>query len=217
VDQAYPDGYPALFYPPMDANGSAVAKAGSTVWVSGDEGQSWSEVLLPTSADADPDLATCLNFAGDRIIVLGMASGRIWKISRGQGWDSARPQQLAPLANRYVSDMCIVGATAQVIWATSSRFGGGHVFRSVDGGATFKDCTGALPDVPVNAVTVDPQTNTVYIGTDRGVYRSTDAGKHWDDISNGLPNVIVGALLFHAASRTLRAGTRNRGAWELAV
>jgi photosystem II stability/assembly factor-like uncharacterized protein len=65
---------------------------------------------------------------------------------------------------------------------------------------------------------VDSQhKDTVYIGTDRGVYRTTDAGKHWDDISNGLPNVIVGALLLQEQSRTLRAGTRNRGAWELAV
>lgn len=212
------DGYPALFYPPMDAKGSAVAKAGSTVWVSDDEGANWTEIALPTSAAANPDLATALNFVGDKMILVGMASGRIWKLSRGQGWASAKPQALASLPVRYVSDMCIVGASAQVIWATSSRFGGGHVFNSVDGGATFKDCSGALPDVPVNAITVDSQhKDTVYIGTDRGVYRTMDAGKHWNDISNGLPNVIVGALLFHEQSRTLRAGTRNRGAWELAV
>jgi hypothetical protein len=32
-----------------------------------------------------------------------------------------------------------------------------------------------------------------------------------------LPNVIVGDLLMHESQRLLRAGTRSRGAWEVAV
>ena len=90
------------------------------------------------------------------------------------------------------------------------------MFVSSDAGKTFVNRTGNLPDVAVNAVTVDSSfPDTAYVGTDRGVYRTTDGGKHWDDISNGLPNAIVGCLVVHAASRTLRAGTRSRGAWEL--
>jgi hypothetical protein len=32
-----------------------------------------------------------------------------------------------------------------------------------------------------------------------------------------LPNVIVGDLIMHETRRLLRAGTRSRGVWEVAI
>jgi len=52
---------------------------------------------------------------------------------------------------------------------------------------------------------------------DRGVYQSLDSGAHWADFSNGLPNAYVGDLAFHPHAWVLRAGTRNRGLWEIPV
>jgi hypothetical protein len=52
---------------------------------------------------------------------------------------------------------------------------------------------------------------------DRGVSQSLDAGAHWADFSNGLPNAYVGDLCFHPHAWVLRAGTRNRGMWEIPV
>ncbi|MGZ5146790.1 MAG: hypothetical protein ACXWCP_24880, partial [Burkholderiales bacterium] len=77
---------------------------------------------------------------------------------------------------------------------------------------------GNLPDIPVNALVIDPaNTSTLYAATDNGVYRSTDAGKKWIDFSNGLPNALVGDLILHVRRRVLRAGTRNRGCWEVSI
>jgi hypothetical protein len=65
---------------------------------------------------------------------------------------------------------------------------------------------------------VDPEnTDSIYVGTDVGVWCSTDAGGTWTPFGEGLPNAIVGDLLFHPVARVLRAGTRSRGAWEIAV
>ena len=36
-------------------------------------------------------------------------------------------------------------------------------------------------------------------------------------LSASLPNALVGDLLFHPNARVLRAGTRNRGVWEIPV
>ena len=70
----------------------------------------------------------------------------------------------------------------------------------------------------VNALVVDPKTTShLFIATDHGVWRSRNSGGAWTAFSNGLPNVIVGDLVLHVATRTLRAGTRARGAWELNV
>ena len=59
--------------------------------------------------------------------------------------------------------------------------------------------------------------NRVWVAMDRGVSQSFDAGAHWADFSNSLPNCYVGDLCFHPHAWVLRAGTRNRGAWEIPV
>jgi photosystem II stability/assembly factor-like uncharacterized protein len=92
------------------------------------------------------------------------------------------------------------------------------VFRSLDGGKTWVDRSGNLPDTAVNAIVVDPKNaRAVYLATDHGVYRSSNAGVSWSRFGNGLPNAIVGDLILHAGTRVLRAGTRGRGAWELSL
>ena len=216
VSPPVPAGYASLFYPPLEARGQVLVKAGSSLWVSSNNGTAWQEALLPTSGDADPDLVTALAVVSDTAILAGTLRGRLYRVQRGSGgWAGAQVTALAALPG-YVSDIALVGATGKTVWATCSRLGGGHVFRSTNGGKTFADRTSNLPDMAVNAIAVDPKsTSQVFIATDRGVWRSKNSGTAWAAFSNGLPNVIVGDLVLHAASRKLRAGTRARGAWEL--
>ncbi|MGZ5234746.1 MAG: WD40/YVTN/BNR-like repeat-containing protein [Caldimonas sp.] len=218
ISPPVPDGYSCLFYPPLEARGQVLVKAGSSLWVSTDDGAHWQEVLLPTSGDADPDLATALAIFDDKRILAGMLSGQLWSVARGAGgWAAAKATKLGALPG-YVSDIAVVGAAAKTLWATCSQIGVGHVFRSLNGGKTFSDRTGNLPDMAVNALVVDPKkTSHLFIATDRGVWRSTNSGVAWSAFNNGLPNVIVGDLVLHAATRRLRAGTRARGAWEVVV
>ena len=92
------------------------------------------------------------------------------------------------------------------------------MFRSDDGGSNWTDRTAGLPNLPINAVQIDPaNANRVWVAADLGVYQSTDGGATWADFSNGLPNMFVGDLVFHPHARVLRAGTRNRGVWEIPV
>jgi hypothetical protein len=92
------------------------------------------------------------------------------------------------------------------------------VFRSDDAGSTWTDVSAGLPALPINAVEVDPgNASRIWVAADIGVFQSLDAGAHWNAFSNGLPNAMVGDLLFHPHARVLRAGTRNRGIWELPV
>ena len=50
-----------------------------------------------------------------------------------------------------------------------------------------------------------------------GVYQTTDGGSSWTGFASSLPNAYVGDLAFHQHARVLRAGLRNRGAWEVPV
>lgn len=211
------EDYPALFYPPMDATHALLAKAGCTVFVSEDHGRTWSEAWLPTSEDEDPDLASAVVIVSATRLFVGTVEGRLYRLTRASdGWEAARVEALSSPRDAFISDVVVLGAGERTIWTSSSAFGAGHVFRSSDGGATWSDRSGNLPDIPVNAIVVDPaDPTTVFAATDHGVYRTTDSGARWIDFSNGLPNAVVGDLILLESARLLRAGTRSRGAWEV--
>ena len=212
-----PQGYPALFYPPMDVVGKLLCKAGKTVFVSTDSGTSWTEIALPTSGAAQPDIASAVTIVSSGAILVGTARGKVYRLSAGSGgWSNAQVQSLASPRTGYISDLVVEGSSG--LWASCSFVSGAHVFRSQDGGQTWTDRSGNLPTIPVNALVIDPaHADTLYAATDHGVYTTADAGATWSDFSNGLPNVIVGDLILHRTQRLLRAGTRSRGTWEVAI
>jgi len=222
--------YKSLFYPPMEVNDNVVAVAGESVFVSSDSGDTWPEVALPVEPDV---VASAISIPTTTSILVGTgpyssatyftpedsgtAGGDIYRIDRLAG-EWLDPVLLGRPRVGFVSDIYVDPTNTNRIWVTYSNIKGGHVYRSDDGGTTWHDVSTGLPVIPVNAIVADPaNTDVVYIGTDVGVYRSADAGGAWTLFNKGLPNAIVGELLFHPVARVLRAGTRNRGAWEVAV
>jgi len=93
-----------------------------------------------------------------------------------------------------------------------------HVFVTTDGGTTWNDVSGNLPDISVNAVAWDPNSaNTIYVGTDVGVYRTTDLGATWEAFDNGIPNVIISDLAVDAEDQMLYAATFGRGMYKVSI
>ncbi len=97
------------------------------------------------------------------------------------------------------------------------------LYRSLDGGQTWKAITSNLPNAPVNAVVVDPQdANTVYAGTDVGVFvtrqvSSCGTGANcWAVYGAGLPLAPVTSLAIGngPSGTVLTAGTFGRGVWQ---
>jgi hypothetical protein len=83
---------------------------------------------------------------------------------------------------------------------------------------TWADRTAGLPALPINAIAVDDANrDRIWVAADLGVYQSVNGGASWADFSASLPNAFIGDLLFHPHARVLRAGTRNRGVWEIPV
>ncbi len=125
-----------------------------------------------------------------------------------------------PLPKRPVTQFAVDRSNWRVAYAAYAGFNGatpnrkGHVFATTDGGHSWKDVSGNLPDSPVNSIILDPsQAKTLYAGTDVGTFVTTDGGKHWATLSTGLPVVSVWQLSFDPSHRTLAAGTHGRGAF----
>jgi hypothetical protein len=169
-----------------------------------------------------------------QILYVGTSTGRIWRSDdAGLSWTDLTKDPLpvtSDTTGRYVTwiDTDPTDADRVVVsysgWnASTSPARPGHIFRSNDGGATWTDISGALPDEPFNSLAVDPnpgKNGHVFVGSDTGVYLNTDAwnGDSWTRINNGLlPHVSVNMMQFTNATepKRLRLATHGRGIWEL--
>jgi photosystem II stability/assembly factor-like uncharacterized protein len=213
VSPPVPANYAALFYPPFEANGPVLARAGQSVFISTDDGTTWpTNVALP----AGSGLATALSIPNATRVYAGTQVGRVFRIDQAGGvWTGTL---LTTPRNGFVSDILVDPTNANRIWVTYSSLTGGHVFRSDDGGTTWVNVSAGLPNISASAIVLDPAAaNTAYVGMDVGVWRTTDAGATWTSFSELLPNALVKDLVFHQPSRLLRAATQSRGVWERSV
>jgi len=100
--------------------------------------------------------------------------------------------------------------------------GAGHVFMTSDGGASWVNITGNLPDLTAFSILIDPiATKDVYVGTAAGVFNVMDgglsgSGEIWTLYGQGLPNALVSSLEFsQVGPRQIIAGTYGRGVWVI--
>ena len=108
---------------------------------------------------------------------------------------------------------------ANTVFAAFSGFGTGHVFKTTNGGTTWSDISGNLPNIPANSIIADPKhpTTNIVLGTDLGVYITHDGGTTWAPFGTGLPNVPVLDLKFSSISGSVVAATHGRGVWRVNV
>lgn len=162
------------------------------------------------------------------VVYAGALNGDIWvSTNRGATWRSSAGTTVAPLPVRPVTQIQVDPANPQIAYATYSGFnsagqGNGHVFRTSDGGTSWVDISGALPDIPANTVLIDPDTatgsspRTIYVGTDIGIYKLVDSSPvSWQTFGNGMPFVPVTHIIYNGATRQLVAATYGRGIWTI--
>ena len=91
--------------------------------------------------------------------------------------------------------------------------GVGHVFESSDGGGTWKDRSGNLPDAPANdAVVVHGK---LVVGTDVGVFATSAATPGaWTRVGTNLPNASTNDLALAPGGAYVVAATHGRGLWS---
>ena len=90
------------------------------------------------------------------------------------------------------------------------------VLISYDGGETWTDVTGSLPDVPVNCLIYDhtATNNAVYLGTDVGIFYKDDDTQDWVPFYHNLPNAQISDLEIEDETNEIFASTYGRGVWK---
>jgi photosystem II stability/assembly factor-like uncharacterized protein len=90
-----------------------------------------------------------------------------------------------------------------------------HVFKSSDGGKTWRNISGNLPkNAYVQVVREDPKnSNLLYAGTELGLFASY-GGAEWIALNlKNLPNVAVHEILIHPRENDLILATHGRSIW----
>lgn len=168
----------------------------------------------------NPDFGTGEGF-GAGIVVLSNAGGSWHAVS--QACTSGAGCAGSDLPNRYISGVKLDPANPDHAYLSLSGYsrqweigpddpGVGHVFETNDGGATWSNVSGNLPDEPVNDVLAE--NGSLIVAADDGVFVSSDDGTTWSRLGGNLPNVVVDQLTVDP-NGTLVAATHGRGVWTM--
>lgn len=167
--------------------------------------------------------------ADPRIIFVGTASGGIFR-SRNNGvtWDPVFDAFGAALS---IGDIAIAPSDPNIVWAgtgepngrQSSTWGDG-VYRSLDGGTTWRHM-GLAATQTIGRIVISPRdANTVFVAAaghlfgpnpERGLYRTRDGGATWQQVLAVDDNTGAIDVAVEPDGRTLFAATyeRRRRAW----
>lgn len=86
------------------------------------------------------------------------------------------------------------------------------IYRTADGGKTWKKIVHGLPQEPVNVVKEDPvQPGLLFAGTEHAVYFSLDNGDNWQSLRRNMPATSVRDLVIK--DNDLVIATHGRSFW----
>jgi uncharacterized repeat protein (TIGR01451 family) len=170
---------------------------------------------------------SAIGVGGGEAVYTGSLDGQVYVSTDAQASDDPTWTQLDPkgkvLPNRPVAQIAVDRSNYRTAYLAYDGFSDatpknpGHVFKTSDGGQSWTDISGNLPDTSVNSVILDPTyPNTLYVGTDAGSFVTYNGGTDWSTLgTGGIPDVGVWQLDLDPAHRILASGTHGRGAFRL--
>ncbi len=89
-----------------------------------------------------------------------------------------------------------------------------HIYKTGDGGKTWKEIVKGLPDDPINVVREDPlRKGLLFAGSERAVYVSFDEGDNWQSLRLNMPATSIRDLVIK--DDDIVVGTHGRSFWIL--
>ncbi len=204
----------------MNPLNSQILYAGyDKVWKTKNRGDSWTAI---SSALSSTNKLRSLAIApSDTSVIYAADLSAMWKTTdAGAAWSSIS----LPTTAVSLTYIAVKANDPSTIWITYGGYSSGlKVYESTNGGSSWTNISGTLPNVPVLCITQNTRSTgstQLFIGTDVGVY-AKDGSADWIYYNDGLPSVVVTELEFYygatQAEDKLRAATYGRGLWETSV
>ncbi len=199
------------------SDGNVLYAGSSIVGKTTDLGNNWEAINNGNTLDGNPILSMEVSAENPDVLYCATAPyngnrGHVFVTTDGDIFNDIT----GDLPDRYPMDMTVDPTDEATAYITYAGFGSGHVYKTTDYGATWTDISEGLPDIPTNAVIVDPMfPDHVYVGNDFGVYLTTDGGTTWENYGEGMPSIaMVFDLKISPLDRKLRVATHGNGAYQ---
>lgn len=150
---------------------------------------------------------------GTTTLFAGSADGHLFRVENAQMTPMTTEITGAGFPEAYISSVTL-GGSEDTILVTFSNYGVSSVWQSYDGGVSWSDIEGNLPDMPVRWGLYHPGgANNIMLATELGVWTTNDGGEAevvWEPDPD-MPNVRVDMLQLRPSDMTVLAATHGRG------
>ena len=211
----------AVAVDPRNANVVYLGANGGGVWKTTDGGQTWTPLT-----DNQPSLeigALALDPTNPDIVYAGttfsnaffgnMGAGILKSSDGGSTWTVLPgPLPTGPGLEAYVQWLAVSPSNGNVVLAVDASTQGAAVYRSADGGNTWKQVL-ASSGVYSGQVVFDPSNGNIAYATLGGVYKSTDGGNTWAS-ANGTGTRSCAARRLQSPVEPLKRFTSVRSALQ---
>ena len=183
------------------------------VYKTNDRGNTWTNISSNLTADY---LRTLFVSPSDTNVIYASSYDSLFVTNNaGVNW-YYHTSGIGSLTYPKISNLTVHPTNSQIVWMTySGSASGKKVYKSIDGGSTWINISGTLPNVSINCIVYENGSNDgLYIGTDVGVFYRDATMTDWINYNNGLPNVVVSELEISYNNNKIWAATFGRGLWQ---
>jgi len=153
--------------------------------------------------------------AGTSNLFIGTLSGLAYKVENAE---TNSPDVTDITGNDFPEGniSCIaIGESEDQLLATFSNYGVTSVWQTRNGGASWQEKEGNLPDMPIRWALYHPEnTQHVILATEIGIWTTSsidDIEVTWEPNNDGLANVRIDMLQMRMSDNTVLAATHGRG------
>ncbi len=184
----------------------------NSVYVSDDNGDTWTTVGDVVNPSYDLEQIAIAPSNSDKIYATQYRT--IYIKSPGiDAWNSV----MTPV-NQPITDLEVDPFNENIVYVCYGGFtDGGKVYKSIDGGLTWTNISGSLPNLPITSLEVyDTEPGGVFVGTIGAVYYIDDRFEDWNKMGC-LPNVGVNDIEIQYFTNKIFIGTHGRGMFEASL
>lgn len=152
------------------------------------------------------------------VVFLGIENGRVYKYANASTATPTLTRIDTFTSNAGWVSSIDVGASDDSILITFSNYGVTSVWETTNGGVTWRNKEGNLPDMPIRWALYNPDNrNQVVVATELGVWSTDNFGTGtastpvWGVSSIGLAHTRCDMLQYRAADKMLVVATHGRG------
>jgi len=152
---------------------------------------------------------------GKSTLFMGSASGRLFKVTNAHS-NAPQVNEITGSSFPAANIGCIaLGGSEDTLMVIFTNYGIPSVWKSNDGGQTWADKEGNLPDMPIRwGIFYPGNSNYALIATETGVWGTADMNQgvvSWTPYNTGLANVRTDMLKYRISDHTVLAATHGRG------